>query len=548
MHRRQVWMSVTVALCLLFSISGSCLAGSRIAFTSDRTGDWEVYVMDACGANLMRLTDSPGQDGWHGLSWSPDGARIVFDSKRDGNDEIYVMDADGSNQTRYTDSARGDACADWSPDGTRFAFHSARETPAGDIFVMDAVPYSPATKIADSASYDSDPDWHPAGTRIAWSAWLGGEPERDVWIMDPDGSNKLRLTTTDAYDAAPVWSPDGSKIAFTSRRDGNFDIYVMNADGSGQVNLTENSSAEDAYPSWSPDGTMIAFCSNRDPHPDNYDIYVMDAGNGDILARLTTSPGNDLWPEWSPHLPANPPVLGEINGPVAPVPVNAQVVLSVTFTDPDVCDTHAAQWTWDDGTGSPGLVDQALDVVTGVHSYDSPGVYTVGIVLTDSDGLRDEAVFQHVVVYDPSAGFVTGGGWIDSPAGAYAPDPSLSGKANFGFVAKYKKGADVPTGQTEFRFAAGDLNFHSTSYQWLVVAGPQAKLKGLGTLNSSGTYGFMLTARDGDLLGGDTDKFRVKIWDIVSEYCIYDNQMGDDDEADATDVLEGGSIVIHKGD
>ena len=76
-----------------------------------------------------------------------------------------------------------------------------------------------------------------------------------------------------------------------------------------------------------------------------------------------------------------------------------------------------------------------------------------------------------VVVYDPEGGFVTGGGWVDSPQGAYVPDPSLTGKATFGFVSKYKKGASVPTGQTEFQFKAGDLNFHSTSYDWPLVTG-----------------------------------------------------------------------------
>ena len=152
------------------------------------------------------------------------------------------------------------------------------------------------------------------------------------------------------------------------------------------------------------------------------------------------------------------------------------------------------------------------------------------------------------MVYDPSAGFVTGGGWIDSPAGAYTADPSLTGKANFGFVSKYKKGASTPTGQTQFKFKTGDLNFHSTEYDWLVVAGPHAKYKGSGTINGSGDYGFMVTATDGAVNGGGgVDKFRMKIWATATEDVVYDNQLGDGDDADATDAIEGGSIVIHSG-
>ena len=149
---------------------------------------------------------------------------------------------------------------------------------------------------------------------------------------------------------------------------------------------------------------------------------------------------------------------------------------------------------------------------------------------------------EFLVVYDPSAGFVTGGGWIDSPAGAYTDNLSLTGKATFGFVSKYKKGATVPTGKTEFQFKAGDLNFHSDSYDWLVIAGDKAKYKGTGTINGAGEYGFMLTATD-----SDTDLFRIKIQDKSNDEVIYDNKMDSDDtEYDGTE-LGGGQIIVHKG-
>ncbi|MDH4140414.1 MAG: FG-GAP repeat protein, partial [Coriobacteriia bacterium] len=142
---------------------------------------------------------------------------------------------------------------------------------------------------------------------------------------------------------------------------------------------------------------------------------------------------------------------------------------------------------------------------------------------------------------DHSAGFVTGGGSIDSPAGAYAADPTLVGRATFGFVSKHKKGASVPEGSTEFQFKAGDLNFHSNTQQGLVVneGGTNAQLKGSGTINgelapNDEEYKFMIWAGD-----GETDTFRMKIWYEVDdvETAVYDNGV---DQA-----IGGGSIVVH---
>ena len=94
------------------------------------------------------------------------------------------------------------------------------------------------------------------------------------------------------------------------------------------------------------------------------------------------------------------------------------------------------------------------------------------VTVDDADGGITSSTFQYVVVYDPSGGFVTGGGLLDSPAGAYKADPSLAGRAHFAFVSKYAKGASVPTGSTSFRFTAGGLDLESKAYEWLVVAAP----------------------------------------------------------------------------
>jgi hypothetical protein len=155
--------------------------------------------------------------------------------------------------------------------------------------------------------------------------------------------------------------------------------------------------------------------------------------------------------------------------------------------------------------------------------------------------------FNYVVVYDPAAGFVTGGGYINSPAGAYTEEPTMTGTANFGFVSKYQKGQTLPTGNTQFQFHAGDLDFKSSAYEWLVISGAKGQFKGTGTINGSGNYGFLVSAIDGALLSTPgTDKFRIKIWDRTTNSVVYDNQPGAADNADATTSIAAGSIVIHK--
>jgi len=194
-------------------------------------------------------------------------------------------------------------------------------------------------------------------------------------------------------------------------------------------------------------------------------------------------------------------------------------------SDPD---GDGLTYRWDFGDGGIG------SGATPSHRFDVAGMYDVCLTVNDGTADSDEAC-TIAVVYDPGAGFVTGGGWIESPEGAYVPDPELTGKASFGFVAKYKKGATVPDGNTEFQFKTGGLNFHSSAYDWLVVnqGGANAQFKGTGTVNGEGEYKFMIWAQD-----GSPDTFRIKIWqEDGGETVLYDN--GFDQE------ISGGSIIIH---
>jgi uncharacterized protein len=242
------------------------------------------------------------------------------------------------------------------------------------------------------------------------------------------------------------------------------------------------------------------------------------------------------------NLVNDPPELGSISLSPNLVSVGTTVNASVGFTDPDKLDTHTATWDWGDGSTSAGTVAETggAGTISGSHVYSTPGVYTVSVTVDDGYGNSDQAVYEFVIVYDPNGGFVTGGGWIDSPAGAYKPDPSLTGKATFGFVSKYKKGTTVPDGNAQFQFHAAGLDFQSTSLAWLVVSGSKAQIKGEGTIDGAlapngAAYKFMLTVID-----GSPDRFRIRIWYEVEtvENVVYDT--GTDQ------ALGGGSIAIHK--
>jgi hypothetical protein len=233
--------------------------------------------------------------------------------------------------------------------------------------------------------------------------------------------------------------------------------------------------------------------------------------------------------------------------PGAVVVTGAAITATAAFTDPDPGDAHTCQVAWGDGG-----IDTPAAEVSGCgasHAYASPGVYVVTVSATDAAGASDSSAFSYVVAYDPAAGSVTGGGWFESPEGAYRVDPSLTGRAQFGFVARYRKGATVPEGHTEFHFTTAGLTFGSADYEWLVVSGSKATYKGTGRINGAGDYGFMLSVVDGDLLGAGGDRIRLRLWDRISGGLIYDNQVcgGADDDADACTVLGGGGIVIHDG-
>ena len=233
-----------------------------------------------------------------------------------------------------------------------------------------------------------------------------------------------------------------------------------------------------------------------------------------------------------------PPAIGEFSTSKMPALVRTTVSVSASFSDPGPLDTHTASLDWGDGNSSTGLVDGYS--VTGSHAYSMPGIYTLTLTLTDDDGGSDSLAYQYIIVYSPDAGFITGGKWVDLPTGSYIPDPTLTGKATFNFNVKYQKGAVSPEGKADFQFKAADLDFKSTSYDWLVIAGTKAQFQGSGMINGAGDYGFMITAMD-----GSPDTIRIKVWDNATGEVIYDTMPDAMDTVDPTTVVQKGSIVIH---
>ena len=243
------------------------------------------------------------------------------------------------------------------------------------------------------------------------------------------------------------------------------------------------------------------------------------------------------------------PVIATFSGPSAPQPLGQQVAVTATFSDVGVRDTHSCTVHWDDGTET--VIAASGGTCTVPHTFLNPGVYSVTVTVTDDDtghaGRPLET--EYIVIFDPTGGAVTGGGWIHSPPGSSLAYPNATGKANFGFVSKYKKGSYVPEGQTEFQFKAGDLNFHSSSYDFgsLVVSGWKAQYRGTGIVNGVPGYRFVLTAYDGQRPGGDgIDRLRMKI--TLNGNVIYDNGTGESEDIDLADptAISGGSIVIHR--
>ncbi|MDH4345097.1 MAG: lysyl oxidase family protein [Thermoleophilia bacterium] len=217
--------------------------GRHVVFTSSRHGNPEVYVADAAGGTVRRLTVNPRADDRR-PAWSPDGARLVWQSGRPGAHDLFVMDADGSRKRALVNGPGDDVEAAWSPDGTRIAFSSNRSGHR-DLWAVPASGGEPELLAAVPGAARA-PAWSPDGSRIAFSRESAGDA--DVWVLALASGQQRAVTSGPGWDAAPDWAPDGRSLVFTRAAGGEVSLWTVRADGAGAARIPGSRGQRD--PDW----------------------------------------------------------------------------------------------------------------------------------------------------------------------------------------------------------------------------------------------------------------------------------------------------------
>jgi uncharacterized repeat protein (TIGR01451 family) len=278
-----------------------------VVFVSNRSGNADIWAMYADGAAAVNITANAACDRFP--AWSPDGSKIAFASNRDrfgsscgGNMEIYVMDADGTDVTRITTAPYSDVQPTWSPDGSRLAYSSQTRPSRFHLFTTASTglgtPVKLTQKACNDASRGCSPDWSPDGSTLAFvraCAGLTGCPTTgEIYTMPANGGAATRLTNNAVDEGSPAWSPNGQRIMM-HRFDGRDDeIAMMNANGTRQTFLTADP-ASDLDPAWVPGGARIAYATTR---AGNNEIFVKNLAIPSDLVNLSRDLGADTDPDF----------------------------------------------------------------------------------------------------------------------------------------------------------------------------------------------------------------------------------------------------------
>lgn len=258
---------------------------SVLAFTSDRDGDWDIYVMDIGEGQVTRLTDSPGSDVWP--VWSPDGRKLAFVSDRDGQFEVYTMDVDGANQVRLTHSEGGMSLFPAWSSGNEIAVATGKADQIS-ICLMGFDGSDVRCPVPGSRN-TGEPRWSPAGKQIVFQ-W-GHEYDVHIYVIETN-TNRLQQLTRGSLEGFPVWSPDGNRIAYICLTN----LCIMDSDGTDQVQMGQAMGIREP-PAWSPDSKKIAFASVSDG---DEEIYVIDI-DGSRITKITDNDFSDTQPVWAPQ-------------------------------------------------------------------------------------------------------------------------------------------------------------------------------------------------------------------------------------------------------
>ena len=506
------------------SATSTAASGGLCDTWVDRTGThWAVRYADGPVAKLSstELTYEATIDGPEGV-WIDSGTGRV-----EANHSDMCVDTYSTNMG----SARTNWCTGGLSEYGLLTFTSSDGVQPGDPDrdgdgipnELDPMPDEPSTVIQDPVG--------PNPTHFA-EILATGSYTGPYEVVDLPGAQGFRLTTGGSTGdpgylhvrvcgGFTMWVPPATAVPISCGS-----LYAGPVEAGGPVQIRPLGEADIVITA--PVGTKVYVTT-----PDANEDFTVEVLEGTSAVSITKdgTPLPDLGVGGTLTLSTNaPPMITSVVAPMDPTPLGQAVELSAGFEDPGVDDVHECVVDWGDGTTSPGTVGGSQCDAS--HTYAAAGVFNPVVTITDDAGDSDSATASMVVVFDPEAGFVTGGGHFDSPAGAFKRDATATGKATFGFVSAYRKGQSVPTGNTHFQFKAGDLTFHSDAYDWLVVTGgDHAQFRGAGTINGDGGYSFRVWASD-----ATPDTFRIQIWSDSD--VVYDNGVGQ--------PIAGGSIVVHQ--
>ena len=289
---------------ITFELNCIGILRNKLVFASFQNGETNIYKADPSGENRVQLTDYGMGDYWK-IAVSPDGTKILFSSEGEGfsTSQIWMVDADGENLVNLTaDPDRFHEYPTWSPDGSQIAYHTYPDGGQGEIFVMNE-DGTGKTNITNTPGGEWWPDWSPDGSTIAFHVFTANGTVIIETIQADGTGRSVLFEDEEILFGNPSWSPDGSKIAFRSNIESevSWEICVADADGSNINCLTDlaNNRVEHRFPTWSPDGSQLAFDSNRDGNLNAYDIFVINA-DGSGLTNITQDIENSsFFPYWS---------------------------------------------------------------------------------------------------------------------------------------------------------------------------------------------------------------------------------------------------------